>query len=132
MPRKRLEEENSLIVCKKGTMSGATTLCQIRRITVRSLACSTASTNTCGSVWSATLLAALPLMTCCLYSVSESFNGRMRAEILNSEIFFNLTEAHVLINRWKDFYNFIRPHSGLGFKPPAPESIQPVSNTNSQ
>ena len=53
----------------------------------------------------------------------ESFNGRMRAELLNGEIFYNLKEAKVLIERWRHFYNFIRPHSSLGFQPPAPESI---------
>ncbi len=55
----------------------------------------------------------------------ESFNGRMRAELLNGELFATLTEAQILINRWARFYNTIRPHSSLGFLPPAPESIQP-------
>lgn len=60
----------------------------------------------------------------------ESFNGRMRSELLNGEIFYNLTEATVLIERWRSFYNFIRPHSSLGFRPPAPESIQLTSLQN--
>jgi putative transposase len=60
----------------------------------------------------------------------ESFNGRMRAELLNGEIFFNLYEAKVLIERWRSFYNTIRPHSSLGYRPPVPESIQFTSLQN--
>lgn len=53
----------------------------------------------------------------------ESFNGRLRDELLNGEIFFTLKEAQVLIERWRRNYNTIRPHSSLGYKPPAPEAI---------
>jgi transposase InsO family protein len=53
----------------------------------------------------------------------ESFNGKMRDELLNREIFTTLTEAKVLIKQWQQEYNQIRPHSSLGYKPPAPEAI---------
>lgn len=55
----------------------------------------------------------------------ESFNGKLRDELLNIEIFDTLLEAKVLIDRWRREYNHIRPHSSLGYKPPAPESIMP-------
>ena len=55
----------------------------------------------------------------------ESFNGRMRDELLEREIFDTLLEAKVLIERWRVQYNTIRPHSSLGYRPPAPESLQP-------
>jgi len=53
----------------------------------------------------------------------ESFNGKMRDELLNREIFTTLTEARVLIKQWQQEYNHIRPHSSLGYRPPAPEAI---------
>jgi putative transposase len=53
----------------------------------------------------------------------ESFNGRMRDELLDREIFDTLLEAKVLIERWRVQYNTIRPHSSLGYCPPAPESV---------
>ena len=53
----------------------------------------------------------------------ESFNGKMRDELLNREIFTTLVEAKVLINQWKEEYNQVRPHSSLGYRPPAPEAI---------
>ena len=53
----------------------------------------------------------------------ESFNGKMRDELLDREIFNTLTEAKVLINQWKREYNQIRPHSAMNYKPPAPEAI---------
>jgi len=56
----------------------------------------------------------------------ESFNGRMRDEFLNGEIFHTLVEAKILIEQWRRFYNTKRPHSSLGYRPPAPESIQPT------
>lgn len=52
----------------------------------------------------------------------ESFNGRLRDELLNGEIFTTLKEAKVLVERWRHHYNHIRPHSALGYKPPAPEA----------
>ncbi len=54
----------------------------------------------------------------------ESFNGKMRDELLNREIFDTLEEAQVLIERWRREYNQIRPHSALGYRPPAPEAMQ--------
>ena len=53
----------------------------------------------------------------------ESFNGKMRDELLNLEVFTTLTEAEVLIEQWRQEYNHIRPHSSLGYRPPAPEAI---------
>jgi putative transposase len=54
----------------------------------------------------------------------ESFNGKLRDELLNGEIFDTLLEAKVLIERWRVEYNTIRPHSALGYRPPAPDAIQ--------
>jgi len=59
----------------------------------------------------------------------ESFNGKLRDELLNREIFTTLTEAKVLIEQWRREYNQVRPHSALGYKPPAPEAIIPVTLT---
>ena len=56
----------------------------------------------------------------------ESFNGKMRDELLNREIFTTLTEAKVLIKQWRQDYNHIRPHRSLGYRPPAPEAILSV------
>lgn len=53
----------------------------------------------------------------------ESFNARMRAEFLNRELFYTLKEAQVLTEQWRRFYNEIRPHSSLGYKPPAPQTV---------
>jgi transposase InsO family protein len=55
----------------------------------------------------------------------ESFNGRMRDELLNLERFDTLQEAKVLVERWRHIYNRIRPHSSLGYRPPAPETKEP-------
>jgi len=52
----------------------------------------------------------------------ESFNGKMRDELLNREIFYTLKEAQVLIARWREEYNHFRPHSSLGYRPPAPQA----------
>ena len=60
---------------------------------------------------------------------NESFNGKLRDELLNGEIFYTLKEAQVLIENWRCEYNTIRPHSSLGYRPPAPEVIQPTSYT---
>ena len=54
---------------------------------------------------------------------NESFNGKLRDELLNGEIFYTLKEAQVLIERWRKEYNTVRPHSSLGYKPPAPETM---------
>ena len=56
----------------------------------------------------------------------ESFNGKLRDELLNREIFTTLTEAKVLIEQWRQEYNQIRPHSALHYRPPAPAAILPV------
>jgi putative transposase len=53
----------------------------------------------------------------------ESFNGKLRDELLNREVFTTLTEAKVLIEQWRREYNQVRPHSALGYRPPAPETI---------
>jgi putative transposase len=51
---------------------------------------------------------------------NESFNGRLRDECLNGEMFYTLKEAQVIIEDWRNHYNHIRPHSALGYKPPMP------------
>jgi transposase InsO family protein len=56
---------------------------------------------------------------------NESFNGKLRDELLNGEIFYTLQEAKVLIEQWRRHYNTIRPHSALGYRPPAPQTIVP-------
>jgi len=53
----------------------------------------------------------------------ESFNGKMRDELLDREVFTTLKEAKVLIEQWRKEYNQVRPHSALGYTPPAPEAI---------
>ena len=53
----------------------------------------------------------------------ESFNGKLRDELLNREIFTTLEEARVLIEQWRREYNQVRPHSALGYQPPAPEAM---------
>ncbi len=52
----------------------------------------------------------------------ESFNGKLRDELLNGEIFYSLKEARVLIEQWRCHYNTKRPHSSLGYRPPAPQT----------
>jgi len=56
----------------------------------------------------------------------ESFNGKFRDELLNVEIFDTLLEAKVLIERWRVEYNQVWPHSSLGYRPPAPEAVEPL------
>jgi transposase InsO family protein len=51
----------------------------------------------------------------------ESFNSKLRDELLNREIFYSLREAQILIEGWRRHYNAIRPHSALRWTPPAPE-----------
>ena len=53
---------------------------------------------------------------------SESFNGKLRDELLDRELFYTLREAQVLIEWWRQHYNGVRPHSALGYRPPAPEA----------
>jgi len=59
----------------------------------------------------------------------ESFNGRLRDELLDREIFTTLLEARVLIEGWRREYNEIRPHSSLGYRPPAPKATVPLSES---
>ncbi len=56
----------------------------------------------------------------------ESFNGRLRDELLNGELFYTLKEAQILVERWRQNYNTKRPHSSLGYRPPAPEAVEPM------
>ena len=56
---------------------------------------------------------------------NESFNGKLRDELLNGEIFYSLKEAQILTERWRREYNTIRPHSSLGYRPPVPEAFMP-------
>ena len=55
----------------------------------------------------------------------ESFNARLRDELLNGEIFYTLEEVRVITGLWREHYNKVRPHSSLGYRPPAPETIMP-------
>jgi putative transposase len=56
----------------------------------------------------------------------ESFNARLRDELLNGEIFYTLKEAQIVIESWRRHYNTIRPHGSLGYRPPAPEVFIPA------
>jgi transposase InsO family protein len=56
---------------------------------------------------------------------NESFNGKLRDELLNREIFYSLKEVQILTEQWRREYNTIRPHSSLGYRPPVPEAIMP-------
>jgi transposase InsO family protein len=53
----------------------------------------------------------------------ESFNGKLRDALLNGEIFYTLNKAKIVIEAWRRHYNTVRPHSSLGYLPPAPEVI---------
>ena len=57
---------------------------------------------------------------------NESFNGKLRDELLNGEIFYSLGEAQIVIEQWRRHYNTIRPHSALGYRPPAPQAVLPA------
>jgi putative transposase len=64
----------------------------------------------------------------------ESFNSKLRDELLNGEIFYTLQEAQVIIESWRRHYNTVRPHSSLGYRPPAPEAFirgRPASQSGS-
>ena len=56
----------------------------------------------------------------------ESFNARLRDELLDGEIFYSLPEAKIVIESWRRHYNTVRPHGSLGYKPPAPEVFVPA------
>ena len=55
----------------------------------------------------------------------ESLHGKLRDELLNAELFDTLWEAQVLVEQWRREYNTLRPHSSLGYRPPAPETWSP-------
>ncbi len=59
---------------------------------------------------------------------NESFNGKLRDELLNGEIFYTLREAQIIVERWRRHYNEIRPHSSLGYRPPAPQTRESGTN----
>ena len=60
----------------------------------------------------------------------ESFNGKLRDELLNGEIFDTLLEARVITEQWRNHYNTTRPHSALRYRPPAPETFYPLQLAN--
>ena len=60
---------------------------------------------------------------------NERFNGSLRDELLNGEIFYTLTEARTLIENWRCHYNEVRPHSSLNYQPPAPKAIIPLAQS---
>ncbi len=57
----------------------------------------------------------------------ESFNGKLKDELIDREIFYSLEEAQILVEQWRREYNTVRPHSALGYQPPAPEAVRPSS-----
>ena len=59
----------------------------------------------------------------------ESFNGKLRDELLDRKTFTTLTEAKILVEEWRKEYNQVRPHSALNYRPPAPEAIIPLALT---
>ena len=58
----------------------------------------------------------------------ESSQGMLREELLDREAFDTLKESQVLVERWRRYYNTVRPHSSLGYRPPAPEAVMPWSD----
>ena len=58
-----------------------------------------------------------------MYGYNESFNGKLRDKLLNTEIFYTIKEAQVLIEQWRRHYNEVRPHSARGYRSPAPRAI---------
>jgi putative transposase len=56
---------------------------------------------------------------------NECFNGKLRDELLAREIFFSFQEAQVLVEWWREDYNQVRPHCALGYRPPAPGTVEP-------
>jgi transposase InsO family protein len=60
----------------------------------------------------------------------ESFNGKFRDELLNGEIFDAIIEVRVVTEQWRKQYNTVRPHSALGYRPPAPETFLPYRLAN--
>jgi putative transposase len=60
----------------------------------------------------------------------ESFNARLRDELLDGEIFYSLAEARIVIESWRRYYNTERPHGSLGYKPPVPEVFPALAPTS--
>jgi len=60
---------------------------------------------------------------------SESFNDKLQDELLKRELFMTMKETKILVERWRYGYNHVRPHSSLGYKPPAPEAKMLVTLT---
>ena len=60
---------------------------------------------------------------CPTHGYCKSFNGRFRDELLNGVGFYSLREAQIIIEEWRKHHNTNRPHSALGYRPPAPETI---------
>ncbi len=60
----------------------------------------------------------------------ESFNGKLRDELLGREIFDTVPEVRALLTGWKREYNTVRPHNALGYRPPAPEAVVPLPLRN--
>lgn len=58
----------------------------------------------------------------------ESFNGKLRDELLNGEVFYSLKEAQIVIEQWRKHYNTTRPHSSLNYRPPAPHTFAPLAH----
>ena len=63
--------------------------------------------------------------------LKESFNARLRDELVDGEIFYSLAEARIIVESWRRHYNTARPHQSLGYKPPAPEVFIPVMGARS-
>ena len=57
----------------------------------------------------------------------ESFNGKLRDELLDREVFYTLLEVRVLTEQYRQTYNRIRPHSSLSYRPQAPETFLPTN-----
>lgn len=60
---------------------------------------------------------------------NESFNGKLRDELLKRELFYSLAEAQYLVETWRQHFNQVRPHSSLGYRPPAPGAILPLRSS---
>ena len=56
----------------------------------------------------------------------ESFNARLRDELLNGEVFYTLREAQIVIESWRRHYNTVRPHASIRYQAPAPEVFVPA------
>ncbi len=60
------------------------------------------------------------------HALEKLFNARFRVELPDGEIFHSLGETHILFEQWRVHYNTVRPHSALGYRPPAPECTVPM------